>query len=184
MEYGVVLADGVTYIQAVVDDGTSSDAVLDQMPPGASIIAVRPSERHVLEGGQWTAQPESLDEARGRKRAEIDTIADAMMAIGAPYAGYHVAVDASSRANLTAIAATALAAISGAMEWPGPYAQGWITSENVRVPLPSPQDGLTLANSAGEFYASLVQHKRTLKDAVLAAVTVAEVDAVDVEGGW
>lgn len=72
----------------------------------------------------------------------------------------------------------ALAAISGALPWPEDYAQGWISIENVRIPMPSPQDGLTIAARAGARYASIVQAVRDIKDHIAtgAITTVAEID--------
>lgn len=82
------------------------------------------------------------------------------------------------------MAATATAASAGAVLWPQSYARGWIAIENIRIPLDTPAAGLTLAASAGAYYAAIVQHRRDLKDAALAAKDAAGLDAIDETAGW
>ena len=82
------------------------------------------------------------------------------------------------------MAATASAAASGAVSWPESYARGWIAVENVRIPLATPADGLALAASVGDWYAAVVQRRRDLKDAALAAGDAAALDAIDITTGW
>lgn len=115
----------------------------------------------------------------------IATAADALLSSGAPVdSGLHIALDDGSRADLTAMAATATAASTGAVPWPESYARGWIAIENVRIPLATPADGLALAASAGNYYAAIVQHRRDLKDAALAAEDEAALQAIDITAGW
>lgn len=127
----------------------------------------------------------SIEDLRKEKIAAIETKAAALLYGGAPVPGdLHVALDDGSRADLTAMAATATAASAGAVSWPDSYARGWITIENVRISLATPTAGLTLAASAGNYYAAIVQHRRDLKDAALAAETDAALDAIDINAGW
>ena len=127
----------------------------------------------------------SLDDIRAAKLAAISATADALLATGAPIdGGLHIALDDGSRADLTAMAATATAASAGAVTWPESYSRGWITVENVRIPLTTPAAGLTLAASVGDWYAAVIQHRRDLKDAALAAEDAAALDAIDVTTGW
>ena len=127
----------------------------------------------------------TLDDLRATKLAAITSAANALLAAGAPATGgLHVALDDGSRSDLTAMAATASAAASGAASWPESYARGWIAVENVRIPLPTPAAGLTLAASVGDWYAAVVQHRRDLKDAALAAEDTAALDAIDHSAGW
>lgn len=98
--------------------------------------------------------------------------------------GLHIALDDASRADMGAMATTALASSSGVIEWPESYKQGWISIENIRIELPQPADGLALAALVGDYYAAVRQRGRTLKDAVAAATTEAELDAIDIESGW
>ncbi|WP_156899431.1 hypothetical protein [Pleomorphomonas koreensis] len=127
----------------------------------------------------------SLDDLRAAKLSAITTAADALLAAGAPVdGGLHVALDAGSRADLTAMAATATAAASGAVSWPASYSRGWISAENIRIPLATPAAGLTLAADVGAYYAAIVQRRRDLKDAALAAGDAAALDAIDINAGW
>lgn len=126
---------------------------------------------------------QTLDEARAAKLAAISNAADALFAAGAPYDGLHIAVLDGSRADLTAMAATASAALAGSVAWPESYALGWITVENGRITLATPAAGLALAAAVGDWYAQIVQHRRDLKDAVLAAEDIPSVEAIDITYG-
>ena len=129
--------------------------------------------------------PPDLATAISTKIAAISATAAALLATGAPVGdGLHVALDDGSRADLTAMAATATAAASGAVPWPESYSRGWITVENIRIPLATPADGLALAASVGDYYAAIIQHRRDLKDAVLVAEDAVALDAIDETDGW
>ncbi len=119
------------------------------------------------------------------KLAAIYQRVSSLLSAGYPTAGgLHIALDDASRSDMGAMATMALAASGGAAAWPASYAQGWITTENVRIALPQPSDGLALAALVGDYYAAIRQRGRTLKDAVAAAETKADLDAIDVDGGW
>lgn len=140
--------------------------------------------------GELTEHPDlspiwSVEHLRVAKLSAIAATADALLAVGAPVAGgLHVALDDRSSADLTVMAATATAASVGAVSWPESYSRGWITIENVRIPLVTPAAGLTLAATVGDWYAAIVQHRRDLKDSALAAEDAAALDAIDVDAGW
>lgn len=140
------------------------------------------------DGTDWTAPAGSeptLEDLRTAKIATITATAETLLASGAPVdGGLHVALDDGSRADLTAMAATATAASAGAVPWPESYARGWITIENVRIPLATAAAGLTLAATVGNWYAALVQHRRDLKDATLATEDAVALDAIDETAGW
>lgn len=130
-----------------------------------------------------------LTEVQAAKTAAVNAAAEILLVAGAPVAGsdgqtYHLALDDGSRADITAMGATALAVMQGAAPWPESYARGWITLENVRVPLPAASDGLLLATAAGIRYAQIVQRRRDLKDAIAAAPDQAALDAIDITAGW
>ncbi|MBN9074280.1 MAG: hypothetical protein J0H34_22310 [Rhizobiales bacterium] len=129
-----------------------------------------------------------LDALRAAKLAAIDARLGAALAAGAPVtvgeAVLHVALDEGSRADMGAMATTALAAASEAVPWPESYQAGWIAMENVRIPLATPAAGLGLAAGVGDHYAQLRQHARDLKDAALAAEDVVDLDAIDIKVGW
>lgn len=127
----------------------------------------------------------TLADLKAARVTDVQRRVASQLANGAPTAGgQHLALDDGSRADLTAMATTAIAAASGALIWPPSYALGWITMENVRVPLPVPADGLALAAVAGDFYAQIVQRGRDLKDAILAAEDEAALSAIDSSAGW
>lgn len=162
----------------------------DPRPTVAAIVApddVFPGWLYNADGSfsAPSAPPYSLDDLRAAKLAAISAAADALLAAGAPVnGGLHVALDDGSRADLTAMAATATAASAGAVTWPESYSRGWITIENVRIPLAGPAAGLALAASVGDWYAAVVQHRRDLKDAALAAEDAAALNAIDHSAGW
>lgn len=115
---------------------------------------------------------------------EVSTKAQNILDAGCPFSEGHVAMDDASRADLGAMATTASLALSGAVSWPSSYARGWISIENNRIEIPTPQDGISLAATVGDYYARLKQHARDLKDAILAAADDKELDKIDVNSGW
>lgn len=125
-----------------------------------------------------------IETSRATKLAAIVRRVAAKLAAGAPVGGLHVALDDGSRADMTAMGTTAIAAASGALPWPDSYSQGWITVENIRIPLPTPADGLGLAATVGNHYAQIRQHGRDLKDLTEAATTLADLGAIDETAGW
>lgn len=136
-------------------------------------------------GYSATALEPSLEDLRAAKVAAITAAADALLSAGAPVdSGLHVALDDGSRADLTAMAATATAASAGAVVWLDSYARGWIAIENVRIPLATPAAGLALAAAVGDYYAAIVQRRRDLKDAALSVEDAAALDAIDITAGW
>lgn len=123
------------------------------------------------------------DQARVQQLAALDDLFNAKIAVGAPVAGgYHVGLDVGTRTDFIGMASTAVAVLGGAgLPWPDGYTQGWITVENVRIPLATPAEGLALAAQVGPYYSSLVQNWRTLKDELLSA---ADPLSVDLTQGW
>ncbi len=157
-------------------------------------------EGHILVADEvaqigWTWDGEALSPPAvpfaDLKIAKLDAVKQRMeaeLATGAPVdvgeATLHIALDDGSRADMTGMAATALAAATGAVPWPSSYQAGWITIENARIPLPTPAEGLGIAAFVGDRYAQIRQHGRDLKDAVLAAEDAAALDAIDIDAGW
>lgn len=129
-----------------------------------------------------------LEARRVIKISAIDGYAEQLLSAGAPVeAGgvmLHVSYLGEARTDMTAMAATAGLATAGLMSWPADYARGWISVENVRIPIPAPADGLALAERVGIYYAAIRQHARDLKDIALAAETFADLDAIDISVGW
>lgn len=130
----------------------------------------------------WTPPPLTADDLRDQKLAAVGSVYAAKIAAGMPYAGQTVALDDASQIRFTAMGATALGVIGGALPaWPDEYSLGWIADSNDRIPLPTAEDGLKLASAAGAYTGALIQHGRDLKSAVLAA---ADPSAVDETAGW
>ncbi len=173
----------IGYWQAI--DDVPRD-ILEAYPDGTIAYPLNPGDGSVPDGqGAWAKPPARLDGIRTARIGAILETAEGLLGAGAPVSsGLHLALDDGSRADLTAMAATAVAVASGTVPWPETYARGWITVENVRIPLATPADGLTLATAAGTYYAAIVQHRRDLKDAALAAPDEAALAAIDIATGW
>ncbi|KQT52275.1 hypothetical protein ASG54_17875 [Aureimonas sp. Leaf460] len=130
-----------------------------------------------------------VQEVGARKLAAIDQERNGILSAGYPVPGTSLHIDMSdgTRADLGAVAVTALVVKAGALAWPEGYAHGWITMENERLPLPTPDDGIGLAYGVGAFYSVVVQHGRTLKDSVLALIAADDIEgilAIDASAGW
>jgi len=177
---------------AVISGGVVANVVMVgegwEPPEGAIAIASETAEIDDLYAGGVFSKPPvpppTLAEVRAAKLASIVAAVDAHLASGAPVSGLHVALDDGSRADMTAMGTTAIAAASGALPWPDSYSQGWISVENIRIPLPGPADGLGLAAAVGDHYARIRQNARDLKDLADAATTIADFDAIDETAGW
>lgn len=172
-----------TLVSIVTRDGTVwlDDASL---PPDTELRQALAG--WIAAGGEIAPAPgaDPVEAARAAKLAEIAAAAEALLSAGYPTGGLHIAVDDGARADLTAMAATALGAAGGALPWPAAYATGWIAIENVRIPLPTPADGLALAAGVGAWYAALVQHRRDLKDDALSAPDLAALATIEAGAGW
>ncbi len=182
MKVGYVLGAGVVVNTIVIaDDADPSD--FDAVFGPANVCI-----GWTYDGTTWAppvALEHTLDDLRAGKLGAIAAAADALLAAGAAVeGGLHVALDDGSRADLPAMAPAATAAASGAIAWPEAYARGWITIENIRIPLATPVAGLTLAASVGYWYAAIVQHRRDLKDTALAAADETALAAIDETAGW
>ncbi|CAA0086845.1 Uncharacterised protein [Starkeya nomas] len=164
-------------------------AIADAFHPDVASTMIEAPDPAVTVGWLWDGEalsPPTTDHAEHQRAmiAAVDARRDGILAGGYPTAGLHISLSNASRADMTAMAATALAAIGGAIPWPDSYALGWIAMENERLALATPVEGLTLAGLVGDYYARTVQHARTLKDAVLAAPDEAALDAIDISAGW
>lgn len=125
------------------------------------------------------------------KIAAIDAERDRLLQAGKLYAGLHVALldkhgTDGPRADLSGMATHAIGVLLGlpGLSWPEDYQTGWIAVENERIPMPTPAEGLALAQAAGTYFAAVVQCARDKKDACLAAEDEAALDAVSIEDGW
>lgn len=111
----------------------------------------------------------------------IDALRDALFDRGCPYLGKRIQVDDSSRANIASMVLNASLAKSGALPWPASISQGWISLDNTRIALATPDAGIALGATVGDWYATARQNSRTLKDAALASDNP---ESIDITTGW
>lgn len=178
---GVVAETLVLPDDLAIDDVVAPDVAVTMVQAPAEIEA-----GWLYDGESFAAPPTylpTLAERQAAMIAAIDSLRAERIDAGAPVYGLWIAIDDGARADLGAMATTALAAAAGSVPWPAAYALGWITTTNERIALETPADGLALAAQVGAYYAGLVQHARSLKDAVLAADNDA-LDGLDVDAGW
>ena len=123
-----------------------------------------------------------LNAARKAKAEAVEAVFDAKLSAGLAYAGEVVALDDRSQTRFTAMGATALGVIGGALPtWPPEYSAGWIAVSNNRIPLDTAADGLKLASAAGAYTGALIQYARDLKSAALAS---SDPHTIDETAGW
>jgi hypothetical protein len=133
---------------------------------------------------------QSFEQKKADKLEATRQKVEAVMAGGAPIehegATLHISISDGSRADIGSMATNATATIvtSGVVPWLDAYVLGWISIENIRKPLLTPQEGLAFGSTVAAFYADTRQHGRDLKDAIVAAEDEAALDAIDIEGGW
>lgn len=128
----------------------------------------------------WSVEPLPLEMRRATKVGAIDAERDRRLGLGALHEGRRFSMSDTSRTDLGGMATTAALVLAGALPWPESYAQGWISLDNSRLPLPTPAEGIALAAVVGVTYSAIVQHARTLKDAALAG----DPAVVDEADGW
>ena len=142
-------------------------------------------------GGQWGMLPAAnkagfdLAALKGAAIVAVQTKFAQIIAAGFSTGGVHVAIDGESRANLSGMAATALAVsakIPG-ITWPASY-QSWWSIEGTPIPIPAPADGLAFAAAAGIYYSQAVVHEATLVGEIEAAADAATLGAIDIDAGW
>lgn len=186
MRYARISGDVVAETLVLPDDLAISEVIA---PDVAATIIEAPAEVEpgwLYDGESFSPPPAyvpTLAERQAAMIAAIDGLRAERVGAGAPAYGLRIAIDDGARADMGAMATTALAASGGAVSWPAAYSLGWITMTNERIALETPANGLALAALVGAYYAGLVQHARSLKDAVLAADGEA-LDGIDIETGW
>lgn len=123
--------------------------------------------------------------AQAAVAAEIEAQFNAVITTGYPTGGYHVAIDDGARANFAGMAVTAFGVLGGTLglTWPVSY-QNWFSIEGASIPLPTPADGIALANAAGGYYSQAVVNEAALLTAVAEATTSAELEAINPVSGW
>jgi len=188
------MADVVVLINGIVDTvyrDTNINAVTLPNVEGAEKVSA-PSGTvfggFTYSNGKFSAPEKSLGVLKSEKVLEVNQLIDDKLSEGAPVSlndqTLHVELSDSARADMGGMATTALAAASGAVPWPESYQLGWITKENIRIPLASPSDGLSLASLVGNYYAQVKQNGRSLKDSILNSETKDELLVININEGW
>lgn len=177
---GVPLTD-----EEFVDHDWFPVAEADPIPSGQKSLGQSVA---VVEGSpKWVHSlvDKTFEDRKAEKLAAIYAMVEASLASGAPVEHngdtLHIAVTDGSRADIGSMATNAIGTIvtNGVVPWLESYVQGWISIENIRIPLPDPLAGLQFASTMAAYYGPIVQNGRTLKDAVLAAEDDAALDAVE-----
>jgi hypothetical protein len=112
---------------------------------------------------------------QGLKLDELSSVFEAKVLAGLTHQGAVFQIDEQSRANIAAMATFAISANLGG-PWPKDFY--WIAADNTHVPMSS-TEMLAFAQAAGAYVSSLILKQRGVKDAIAAATSVAEVDAID-----
>lgn len=136
-----------------------------------------------LEDGAPDLVALELRDAKADKVTAINAAFDAEIAAGFSYAGKVIDLDEASRANIAAAATRAMAvalALPG-MAWPDGFA--WRTKDNTTLDL-DPSEMLGMGQEAADRFTALILIRGALKDAVAAATSAEELEAVDPAAGW
>jgi hypothetical protein len=133
----------------------------------------------IIDGYDTSA--ERLAFHKDRRREELDAAFVAKIDAGLLYQNVVFQIDDSSRANIAAMATFAISAINLGGAWPEGFY--WIAADNSHIAMAA-QEMLAFAQSAGTYVSALVLARRALKDAVAAAATVEEVEAIDLVNSW
>ncbi len=121
--------------------------------------------------------------ARIPKLAAIDTAFAAAIDAGLAFGGKVIQIDDSGRANIAAAATRAgfvLLAVPG-MTWPAGFV--WRCADNSALSLDA-ASMLAMGQAAGDRFTFLVLHRGALRDALAAAATAEQVDAIAVTADW
>lgn len=126
----------------------------------------------------------AIGKAKREKAGAIAAAYAAAIARGCKHRGKVIQLDAESRGNISALATVAELAQGGKAQWPAMLeSKGWRTLDNVHLPV-TPGEMLTLSLAAMAQFVAIRFHASALKDALAAARTVADVEAIDATAGW
>ncbi len=126
----------------------------------------------------------AIGTAKREKATAIATAYAAAIARGCKHRGKIIQLDAESRGNIGALAAVAELAEQDKAEWPAMLeSKGWRTLDNTHLPV-TPAQMLALSLAAMAQFVAIRFHASALKDALAAAGTVAEVEAIAATAGW
>lgn len=145
-------------------------------------------------GGVWMASDPVAAQAiidafdplpmnRAGKLMQVDGAFGAKLASGYSYGGKLYQIDPDSIANINAMGALAIGVLSnasGAQPWPDGFY--WIAADNSHTPMDA-EGCYTFAQAVAGYVSALILKRRALKDAVAAAATQADLDAIDIAAG-
>lgn len=125
----------------------------------------------LYDGATETFSPSgpSIGQRRADALAALKAHHEAILAGGVSFQGKRIAAHEAARADLVAMQSVAMAALSNGLVWPSGYAQGWICTDNTRLPLPTPKDGAILVTAVFDWVSGLRNAVRETKDAILAS---------------
>lgn len=118
----------------------------------------------------------TLDEAKAEAIFNLTQTYESLWVSPAPYQGDFIQLDQDSREDIAAYKAVASDAIAGLVQWPNNFA--WKMLSNDLIPLPTPQDMISLAMIPVIRNTELFNRMRVAKAAIRAAGNNEEVDNV------
>lgn len=131
-----------------------------------------------------------LARARDTKLAEIEAAFDARVLAGMPYGEKVLQIRDGDRATITAVFSRAMAYARQEIEpvpgvtitWPeGGFPFRMLDDTYLLL---SPTTFIDMAQRAADFYGALFYVSRAMKDAAIAAASLEELAAIDIEAGW
>lgn len=135
------------------------------------------------------ADQHTLDQQKASLCTAIDVMRDEKIDSGFAFDGHRYQTRPSDRENIMGANTAALAAViagvqSGNLRWADPdHDFVWITEANELVAMDAPTV-MAFYKEGLAFKSRLTFFARQLKDSVLAAATVEELDAIDTQAGW
>jgi len=149
---------------------------------------IKPAEMAIEIGWEWNQGAPApvpvsdeivLTQNKASKLNEIAAAKEAAINSGVEFEGKSYQIDDLSQGRILARAVFARAAIDGEEEWPEDF--GWIAMDNTR-PLFTAAKFWELANKAQMRVTAITLNARALKDAVLAAETIEDLQTVVISG--
>jgi hypothetical protein len=106
-----------------------------------------------------------------------------LIAAGFTFSGTLYQVDQASQASITAMGALAAASIANPATTPWPAGFYWVASNNAQIAM-SAATMLAFAQAVALYVSGSILQLRAIKDSILAATTIAAVQAIDVTAGY
>lgn len=141
-----------------------------------------PGQEHLADGSPDLAALR-LGDAKSQRLRDLEQEFRRRSAAGFVYGGKAYQLDATSQANITAVAARAALVLSGAAgaTWPEGFA--FIATDNTAVGFTA-EGFVPFADAAAGRVIALRIRFRALKDQIAAAETEAALAAIDLASGW